>query len=361
MTGLNENMNWMVVKGIYTAPWVERYIWSYYWGTNIMLTVGFGDVVASTYQEAICLIFIETVSCLALAYNINCVGSLISNIRAQDIEKSRNFKIFKKLILKNNLPEELSWRINNYIEESINIKKKFSLEEEKHFIEKLPNGFKKEVLKESNKHIFDKLPFFHNLMEKTLYSLAEKIEMCIYHPEEIIQPLEDNYHLFILKAGEIGYVSKKNESRHFNRVIDVRKVAQEDNPFLINLHFITKRRPNFEVKSLVYSVLYHLEFEKLIAILEESPMDYELYSYLRDKNKNVIDELEVFPCEYCKTKHTKFNCPKLHFIPITQHVINKHLRAYSIGKNSRNKHTVFRKKYEHVFFTYQSLENYHSN
>lgn len=50
-----------------------------------MLTVGFGDIVASTYQEAICLIFIETISCLALAYNINCVGSLISNIRAQDI------------------------------------------------------------------------------------------------------------------------------------------------------------------------------------------------------------------------------------------------------------------------------------
>jgi hypothetical protein len=195
-----------------------------------MLTVGFGDIVASTYQEAICLIFIETVSCLALAYNINCVGALISNIRAQDIEKSRNFKIFKKLILKNNLPEELSWRINNYIEESINIKKKFSLEEEKHFIEKLPNGFKKDVLKESNKHIFDRLTFFHNLMEKTLYSLAEKIEMCIYHPEEIIQPLEDNYHLFILKAGEIGYVSKKNESRHFNRVIDVRRVTQEENP-----------------------------------------------------------------------------------------------------------------------------------
>lgn len=50
-----------------------------------MLTVGFGDIVATTYKEALCLIFIETISCLALAYNINCVGNLISNIRAQDI------------------------------------------------------------------------------------------------------------------------------------------------------------------------------------------------------------------------------------------------------------------------------------
>jgi hypothetical protein len=115
MTNINSPVNWMTVKGISQSPWVERYVWSYYWGTNIMLTVGFGDIVATTYQEAVCLIFIETFSCLALAYNINCVGSLISNIRAQDIEKSKNFKVFKKLIVKNNLPEDLSWRINNYI------------------------------------------------------------------------------------------------------------------------------------------------------------------------------------------------------------------------------------------------------
>lgn len=26
--------------------WVVKYIWGYYWGTNIMLTVGFGDISA---------------------------------------------------------------------------------------------------------------------------------------------------------------------------------------------------------------------------------------------------------------------------------------------------------------------------
>jgi hypothetical protein len=50
--------------------------------------------------------------------------------------------------------------------------------------------------------------------------------MCIYHPEEIIQPLEDNFNLYILKAGEIGYVSKRNESKHFNKVIDIQKINQ---------------------------------------------------------------------------------------------------------------------------------------
>ena len=46
-----------------------------------MLTVGFGDLHASTVTEAICLIFIETFSCITLAYNISTVGSLMTTLK----------------------------------------------------------------------------------------------------------------------------------------------------------------------------------------------------------------------------------------------------------------------------------------
>ncbi len=72
-------------KDIYLAPWFEKYAWAYYWSTNIMLTVGFGDLSATTYQEAMILTLVEMISCICLAYNINCVGTLISNIRSQDV------------------------------------------------------------------------------------------------------------------------------------------------------------------------------------------------------------------------------------------------------------------------------------
>lgn len=90
-----------------------------------MLTVGFGDIVPTTYKEALCMIFIETFSCIALAYNINCVGALISNIRSSDVQTSKKLKIFKKLTDKTSINEELHWKINNYIAESSNIQKKF--------------------------------------------------------------------------------------------------------------------------------------------------------------------------------------------------------------------------------------------
>ncbi len=58
MTAIDDYENWMVVKGIADNLWYERYVWSYYWSTTIMLTVGFGDIAASTYKEALVITFI---------------------------------------------------------------------------------------------------------------------------------------------------------------------------------------------------------------------------------------------------------------------------------------------------------------
>ena len=49
------------------------------------LTVGFGNVPVVNYKEALCLTVIEAASFILLAYNIRCVGNLITNIRLEGI------------------------------------------------------------------------------------------------------------------------------------------------------------------------------------------------------------------------------------------------------------------------------------
>lgn len=101
MAYINPDNNWIKVKNLSDSSWFEKYIWAYYWATTTMLTVGFGDFAPVYYLEALCMVFIMTSSCIVLAYNINSVGTLISEIRSRDLQKSKNLKIFKKLADKN--------------------------------------------------------------------------------------------------------------------------------------------------------------------------------------------------------------------------------------------------------------------
>ena len=68
---------------------------------------------------------------MVFAYNINCIGGIIQHIRGKDAERSQKTKIFSKLNDRNELSEELSWKINNYIEETARLRKIFDYEEEK--------------------------------------------------------------------------------------------------------------------------------------------------------------------------------------------------------------------------------------
>ena len=97
MTWLNVESNWLSKVNAIDAEWSEQYSWAYYWGTTIMLTIGFGDISPVNHKEALILTVIETISCIVLAYNINWVGILFSNIQAEENEKVKKQKILRKV------------------------------------------------------------------------------------------------------------------------------------------------------------------------------------------------------------------------------------------------------------------------
>lgn len=94
---------------------------------------------------------------------------------------------------------------------------------------------KKDYLKESNKSIFQELPFFSSLVDKTLYSLAEKIEMTISHPEQVLRRKDDDYNLLILREGEIGYTAKQRNCKFNDMVIDKVHIKANEKPFILGL------------------------------------------------------------------------------------------------------------------------------
>ena len=124
------------------------------------------------------------------------------------------------------------------------------MDEESNFISSLPSFIKTSFLRESNKKIFDNLPFFQTLTESTLLDLAEKIEMSITHPQQIIEKKNDRPKVLILKQGSVAFCTKMRDSSFNNTIIDTIEVKEKEKPLLLSLEFINPLKiKNYQLSS----------------------------------------------------------------------------------------------------------------
>ena len=71
--------------GIYNKGMKDQYSFSYFWAMSMML--GFGNVTPSNSDEAMFMSTLECLSCILFAYNLNEVGTLLTNISKNNEEK----------------------------------------------------------------------------------------------------------------------------------------------------------------------------------------------------------------------------------------------------------------------------------
>ena len=65
------------------------------------------------------MVLIEVFSCMALAFNLNFIGKVLSELQMKKIQEEKDKKILKRLIDRNEIKEDLSSKLSNFIEESI--------------------------------------------------------------------------------------------------------------------------------------------------------------------------------------------------------------------------------------------------
>ena len=66
-------------------------------------------------------------------------------------------------------------------------------------------------------------------------------------------------------------------------------------------------------------------------------VDFEYFFTVKDQEKEDLNEYEFFTCELCEEgiNHSKFRCPKLHYMPYHQTIIYKSLMAEKKDRNKR--------------------------
>jgi hypothetical protein len=101
--------NWMASASISRNQhdWFAAYTWALYWGTTIMLTIGFGDMTAKNSKEALIVTFVEMFSVIIFAYIINAIQSLLVSLREYDNAKYHNLSVVNRYMRNNNVPYDL--------------------------------------------------------------------------------------------------------------------------------------------------------------------------------------------------------------------------------------------------------------
>ena len=109
--------NWMAANNLLRShsDWSSVYVWGFYWGTTIMLTIGFGDLTAKNPKEAIVVAFVEMVSVITFAYCINAIQSLLVSLREFDEAKTHNLGIVNRYMNTNHVPYSLQAEVKKTI------------------------------------------------------------------------------------------------------------------------------------------------------------------------------------------------------------------------------------------------------
>lgn len=83
-TRSNVDPSWMKKIGIDEEGWVIRYIYSLYWSSVTIMTVGYGDVTPQTDQEIVFAIVAVCFGCGVTAFIISSIGSVFNEFSAEN-------------------------------------------------------------------------------------------------------------------------------------------------------------------------------------------------------------------------------------------------------------------------------------
>ncbi len=80
---LNPQKNWASAIGIDGEEPFAKYVYSFYFASTTMLTIGYGDITPKSAPEIIVTVLIEIVGVVSFGYMLNEMGHTLSKMREQ--------------------------------------------------------------------------------------------------------------------------------------------------------------------------------------------------------------------------------------------------------------------------------------
>jgi len=151
--------NWIIYKKLDTSPFITIYLCSIYFLITTVTSVGYGDIIGSTFTEIIFQIFLLIVGIIAYSWLISSISNYVKENNQQSEIFNQKLCILNDIKLEHpKMPQDLYDKIYLHLE-YINLRQK---KDKSSLINCLPHSVKKPLLYEMYKPIIENFNFFKN-------------------------------------------------------------------------------------------------------------------------------------------------------------------------------------------------------
>ncbi|EDK31307.2 cyclic nucleotide-binding domain protein (macronuclear) [Tetrahymena thermophila SB210] len=327
---LNMNQpNWLNKLNIQEDLYYHKYIYAIYWSITTMTTVGYGDITASNYGEALYISINMLFFSCVFAYSINNIGFILQEIEKSSKQLNDKIITMQRYLNRKNVNVSLKSRIRHYLSFLAQEQKDRDKQAEDQIIASLSNKLREEITIEINSKILNKYNIFSsNFSKQTLDKLVFKMTEVLINPNEIIfkEEQNDDMSIYFIQSGVIEIYQQSIQKLGKASVIQTLR----DESLFGEISFFSGLSRKASARSINLSTLYKISREDFIEVIHENSEDYERFKMIQEQiifqGELPLLHVECYNCQ--QIGHISSQCPKTHQILDKQFIVLKEI--YSI-------------------------------